>query len=398
MFQVPKNVIQIGQSQPHLKIYVEDYVHTFLKQTKNDEVYLMFGKKEEVDGVLYYLIYGAEKKTDWDRGSLPYFKKYDRLGTLEKKGQKQIFKPIRQDAVILENYFVFYEQNEDMQSYMITVREREEQQKERETEKEAVLEAVRSRREQYPDKQNMHKKAAETPRTAEREGTVQNRERNRKIKQARRSIAVQRNLPGRKKSLKTAGVLMAAFLLTVGAVTVRKTDSYVSVAQMMGEKFEEWQKRVEIQKEDTAEFIIEETQFFAGIEPETETVTETEQQAEYEEPETESTASIVWTIGTEKNTAAAIETEPEQFFALEQPESAENSENAETREGMDAAGDNMVSALAEVPESYEVKRGDSLAEICRRFYGDTSRLYEICRLNNIADPNQIQYGQNILLP
>ena len=191
---------------------------------------------------------------------------------------------------------------------------------------------------------------------------------------------------------------MAALLLTVGAVTVRKTDSYVSVAQMMGEKFEEWQKRVEIQKEDTAEFIIEETQFFAGIEAETETVTETEQQAEYEEPETESTASIVWTIGTEENTAAVIETEPEQLFALEQPESAENPENAETREGMDAAGDNMVSALAEVPESYEVKRGDSLAEICRRFYGDTSRLYEICRLNNIADPNQIQYGQNILLP
>ena len=191
---------------------------------------------------------------------------------------------------------------------------------------------------------------------------------------------------------------MAALLLTVGAVTVRKTDSYVSVAQMMGEKFEEWQKHVEIQKEDTAEFIIEETQFFAGIEAETETVTETEQQAEYEEPETESTASIVWTIGTEENTAAVIETEPEQLFALEQPESAENPENAETREGMDAAGDNMVSALAEVPESYEVKRGDSLAEICRRFYGDTSRLYEICRLNNIADPNQIQYGQNILLP
>jgi len=393
MFQIPKNVIQIGQSQPHLKIYVEDYVHTFLKQTKNDEVYLMFGKKEEVDGVLYYLVYGAEKKTDWDRGSLPYFKKYDRLGTLEKKGQKQIFKPIRQEAVNLENYFVFYEQNEDMQSYMITVREREDQQKERETEKEAVLEAVRSRREQYLEKQNMHKKAAETPKAAKMpkpEDAVQSRDRNRKIKQARRKMVSQRKLPVRKRNLKAAGILMAAFLLAVGAIAVQKTERYVSAVHLIGEKFAALQKRVEMPKEDTAEIIIEETQFLTELEPETETaaeiVTETEQQTAFEETEEENTASIVWTIGEEENAAAIGETEPEQLFALEQPESTETAEES------------MVSALAEVPESYEVKRGDSLAEICRRFYGDTSRLYEICRLNNIADPNQIQYGQNILLP
>ena len=47
---------------------------------------------------------------------------------------------------------------------------------------------------------------------------------------------------------------------------------------------------------------------------------------------------------------------------------------------------------------YVVKKGDSLAQIARKFYGDTSRLNEICELNEIEDPDQIRPGQNILLP
>ena len=54
-------------------------------------------------------------------------------------------------------------------------------------------------------------------------------------------------------------------------------------------------------------------------------------------------------------------------------------------------------ALAHL-ESYQVQKGDSLIAISRRFYGTDEKVIEICRLNNIKDPNQIQPGQNILLP
>lgn len=54
-------------------------------------------------------------------------------------------------------------------------------------------------------------------------------------------------------------------------------------------------------------------------------------------------------------------------------------------------------ALA-LPESYQVQKGDSLIAISRRFYGTDEKVIEICRLNNIKDPNQIRPGQNILLP
>ena len=126
MIQIPKNVMQIGEINPHTKIYMEDYVHTFLERRKTSEVYLAFGKKEEQNGALYYMIYGVEKKTDWDRGSLPYFRKYDRLGTIQGPAGARTLKPVRADSILLDGYFIFYEQNEDMQAYMIAVRETEE--------------------------------------------------------------------------------------------------------------------------------------------------------------------------------------------------------------------------------------------------------------------------------
>ena len=45
-----------------------------------------------------------------------------------------------------------------------------------------------------------------------------------------------------------------------------------------------------------------------------------------------------------------------------------------------------------------VKEGDTLAEICRLFYGDASKLYEVAELNGIENPNVIYYGTRIELP
>ena len=51
-----------------------------------------------------------------------------------------------------------------------------------------------------------------------------------------------------------------------------------------------------------------------------------------------------------------------------------------------------------VPQYYVVRRGDTLRTICYDIYGDYSRVDEICRWNNIDDPNNILYGQKLLLP
>lgn len=48
--------------------------------------------------------------------------------------------------------------------------------------------------------------------------------------------------------------------------------------------------------------------------------------------------------------------------------------------------------------TYEVAKGDTLYGICVRFYGNLHRAKEICELNHIEDMNNILYGQKILLP
>lgn len=53
---------------------------------------------------------------------------------------------------------------------------------------------------------------------------------------------------------------------------------------------------------------------------------------------------------------------------------------------------------AESENYYTVCRGDTLDKISLRFYGSTSRVDEICELNKLRDGNLIIIGQKLLLP
>ena len=49
-------------------------------------------------------------------------------------------------------------------------------------------------------------------------------------------------------------------------------------------------------------------------------------------------------------------------------------------------------------EYYKIEKGDTLNKISIKIYGDTGKVKEICDLNKIKDPDDIKYGQKILLP
>ena len=160
MAGIPKNVMQIGQTDTHVKIYMEDYVHTFLERC-GDSVCLAFGRKEETGGISYYLIYGVEKKQDWERGSFPYFKNLERIGEIEGKDGKIRFKTVQGREIPVQGYFIFYEQNEDMQSYMIAERESRDAQAQKERER--VMEEVQLRREKRRQEAETQEKPVRTP-------------------------------------------------------------------------------------------------------------------------------------------------------------------------------------------------------------------------------------------
>lgn len=49
-------------------------------------------------------------------------------------------------------------------------------------------------------------------------------------------------------------------------------------------------------------------------------------------------------------------------------------------------------------EAYIVQKGDTLESICVKKYGDNSRIKEICQVNGLEDGNLIFVGQKLLLP
>ena len=68
----------------------------------------------------------------------------------------------------------------------------------------------------------------------------------------------------------------------------------------------------------------------------------------------------------------------------------------EEREEEKPAEETMAQAPAY--EEYIVQSGDTLAKISREFYGTDEKISEICILNNIKDGDYIQAGEIILLP
>ncbi|MCL2575110.1 MAG: LysM peptidoglycan-binding domain-containing protein [Defluviitaleaceae bacterium] len=55
-------------------------------------------------------------------------------------------------------------------------------------------------------------------------------------------------------------------------------------------------------------------------------------------------------------------------------------------------------AIANVPQTYIIQPGDSLLQISRMFFGDSTMVNAIMEINGITDPNTIGIGQEILLP
>lgn len=88
------------------------------------------------------------------------------------------------------------------------------------------------------------------------------------------------------------------------------------------------------------------------------------------------------------------------------PKETEGKTNEEgiLKENEDAAseqkeeGEQTEALSRNVTRYYEVEKGDTLHTICQKIYGDISQIEKICELNDISDPDRISPGQKIILP
>ncbi len=443
MLKIPKNVMQIGTGSPNVKLYMEDYVHTFLERCQGKETCLAFGQQEEKDGIRYYLIYGAEKETDFRRGNFPYFQKLDRIGKIEKKEAAVRFWTVRGEEIQIGGYFIFYEQNEEMQAYMIAERE---QNCPAAVEEERVMEAISARRE---------KRKAEAAADAAR-GTA----RGTAASRASASNTARGTASGRKTVLSRLGALKAAapalnaasrktafgtsyqtrlgstdalfpklcrigclvLLLVLVGTALTSVNQYPDMKAVSALFAGALRNTKNETKNISSGLIVEET---VGWNSSGETMQSAALDEAAQADDANSTANTAMDgEAADNRTTDSVTTDSVMPDSVMPDSVTSDSVTADsvTTDSVTADGQNAVATNADAassaalqpasapdsspqvqealarPESYQVQKGDSLIAISRRFYGTDEKVIEICRLNNIKDPNQIQPGQNILLP
>lgn len=459
MLKIPKNVMQIGTGSPNVKLYMEDYVHTFLERCQGKETCLAFGQQEEKDGIRYYLIYGVEKETDFRRGNFPYFQKLERIGKIEKKEAAVRFWTVRGEEIQIGGYFIFYEQNEEMQAYMIAERE---QSRPAAVEEERVMEAINARREKRKAEaaadaaRGTTASGASTPNTARSatasRASAPNTASSRKTVLSRlgalKATAPTLNAASRKTAFGTAyqarsgstgalfpklcriGCLVlllvlvgtaltsvnqysdmkAVSALLAGAVRNTKNETENISPGLIVEETVGWNSSDEMAQSAALDEAAQADDATGAANTAMDGEVTDNRTADSVMPESVMPDSVMPdsvmsdsvttdSVTTDSVTTDSVTTDSVMADGQNAVTTDADAETSTARQSASASDSSpqVQEALAR-PESYQVQKGDSLIAISRRFYGTDEKVIEICRLNNIKDPNQIQPGQNILLP
>ena len=444
MLKIPKNVMQIGTGSPNVKLYMEDYVHTFLERCQGKETCLAFGQQEEKDGIRYYLIYGVEKETDFRRGNFPYFQKLERIGKIEKKEASVRFWTVRGEEIQIGGYFIFYEQNEEMQAYMIAERE---QSRPADVEEERVMEAINARREKRKAEaaadaaRGTTVSGASTPNTARSatasRASAPNTASGRKTVLSRlgtlKAAAPTLNAASRKTAFGTAyqarsgstgalfpklcriGCLVLLLVLVgtaltsvnqysdmkavsalfAGAVRNTKNETKNTSSGLIVEETVGWNSSDEMAQSDALDEATQADDETGAANAAMDGEVTDNRTTDSVMPDSVMPDSVMSdSVTTDSVTADSVMADGQNAVTTDA-----DAESSTVRQSASASDSfpQVQEALAH-PESYQVQKGDSLIAISRRFYGTDEKVIEICRLNNIKDPNQIQPGQNILLP
>ena len=445
MLKIPKNVMQIGTGSPNVKLYMEDYVHTFLERCQGKETCLAFGQQEEKDGIRYYLIYGVEKETDFRRGNFPYFQKLERIGKIEKKEASVRFWTVRGEEIQIGGYFIFYEQNEEMQAYMIAERE---QSRPAAVEEERVMEAINARREKRKAEaaadaaRGITASRASAPNTASGRKTVLSR------LGALKAAAPTLNAASRKTAFGTAyqarlgstgalfpklcriGCLVlllvlvgtaltsvnqysdmkAVSALLAGAVRNTKNETENISPGLIVEETVGWNSSDEMAQSAALDEAAQADDATGAANTAMDGEVTDNRTADSVMPDSVMPDSVMPdsvmsdSVTTDSVTTDSVTTDSvttDSVIADGQNAVSTNADAAASAVRQSASASDSFPQVQEAlahPESYQVQKGDSLIAISRRFYGTDEKVIEICRLNNIKDPNQIQPGQNILLP
>lgn len=418
---LPKNVRQIGEPEENRKIYIEDYVITYLKRFAKEEalssrIAVLLGNSERMGGIPYLFIRSAValKDLEYGEGGIPftdevwaqvysaikeYFPAQDILGWfLSVPGYPMELDPDLatihvnyfggvdkvlmvaeptdwdEDFFAYENgrltrqkgYYIFYERNEAMQRYMIDTGDGE----------------------SIDEKEHFEDRA---------------------IKSFRTIVQEKKDLSGQKRVmtfLYTASTFLVMVVLVIGITLINNYEKMEGLEMALSDI----SRTLESQDGETGETVSAaadasgpadsseasgEEQADAEETPEPDGGSGTEENAGAENPD--ETAAAESTAETENEQTPAAETQDQgggQDAGVEGTDAQEGGAQADSS----AADTQQAVSQNTVPETYVVQQGDTLLKISRKIYGNDDQIDAICSLNGIDDSDHILAGQKLLLP
>lgn len=401
--ELPKNITQIGEADKSCKIYVEDYVMSYMKQMNRfaedkEMAVALYGRRSSEQNVSYIFIYGACKLTflqrevrhlsqahqqEIERLRYKYFRECEFVGYLLLNGEMIEGIHIYEQGCCryVKGYACFYEKNDSMLSYMLDNRAEEVQPEMVEQEKyERVKLRQEERRSQLTDKTMIT-------------DTVEEHEREEKKE---RSVA---DVESRMRGMRFAAASMFVLLCLVCVVTlqteglgqeVMKKVTNLTGGLVSKEGIEE--EDVSVMSDDVINTLVAEEQLTEAIRRENcDLASETtiKQTVESTFPPTFESAPEATLEPTPIPTI-----EPTPIPTIEPtPISTPIPTLAPTSGPME-----MPVQSEKVRNVYIIRTGDTLIGISTSLYGSEDYVKDICEINDISNPDNIQIGQKILLP
>lgn len=378
--ELPKNTTQMGEVGGSHRVFIEDYVISYIKQICRQEPdhkkrVALYGSKKQEDNLQYFFVYaGAEipmhsrsdsylneqdyEEVTWMAAS---FDPYLPLGfvTIEDELPEGIYLTIAGKSQFVKGYHIFYEKNESMLAFMI--------------QKQAEQEKNREKARQTENRPDIEKKA-DSPGPEPMNNTPY-----------REQLKKEEKEP---EGLKLTGILKsaAAALFIVLCVTAISTMNGLGKIEDLQNFF---QKALQAMTEKKLPDIEENIEIPVSAEA---------------VPETNNTMK-------EKQEAVLPPETPQQEIQLEESQS-EATPDSSREEGQpqvpqkETLPEEDLTARMEAenqvvkpePRIHTIQSGETLIAISKNYYGDEGRVKEICELNKISNPDNIQIGQKIILP
>ncbi len=447
--ELPKNLIQMGKPDRIHKIFVEDYIISYIKEWNRvsdgqPAGIALYGQAYKESNYKYYFMYGASRIEGLDRRGPylsqsdreeinnvgnRYFEEYTFLGwcIVREELPETIFLDTRGKAIEVNGYACFFEKNESMLNFMLEMDEREKRcarQAENNPENAAMDNSLVDASPAVQDGQ-ADGQTETTVFQGEYGGNYRSLPLENRIAAAKKAsdknAASEKTASYKKKNrqmikrlerMKMAAAAMFVVLCVIGITTINDSDKIEEmqvaarqvIADLTQQKIPDAENDNALTANGSAHTagsatngtgITGTTVAATGGNTVTANGTTTTANGANTTGGNTATANDNATATNASGTSGAItgnSADGMPWSDVTPPDAFPTGTNGTT------TGTTGTTQTATQLTSYTIMRGDTLNAICRRKYGDLGMVKQVCELNGIKNPNNIEVGQTILLP